>query len=95
MLTWPSPNCQQCCCSQQPSLGGIYVISREGGTPQKLVSLGHAPTWSPDGNSLAFGTLPPGAHPFDEGHWFEIHRIDLRTKQVTLLPSTDNMMAPW
>ncbi len=76
-------------------LGRIYVIGMEGGTPQKVVPFGAAPTWSPDGSSLAFGAMVPGAHVFDQGHWFDIHTIDLRTMQVTVLPSTENRYIPW
>jgi eukaryotic-like serine/threonine-protein kinase len=77
------------------SLVDIYIVSMEGGIPEKVVDWGHAPAWSPDGNSLAFGTLVPGTHVFQKGRWIEIHTIDLRTKQVTVLPSSVNLYAPW
>jgi Tol biopolymer transport system component len=77
------------------SVGSAYVISIEGGTPQKVAPFGAAPTWSPDGNSLAYGALVPGKHVFDQGHWFDIYTVDLRTMQVTVLPSTENRYVPW
>jgi eukaryotic-like serine/threonine-protein kinase len=73
----------------------IYVVSTEGGTPQKVISFGHAPAWSPDGNSLAYGAMVPGAHVFQQGHWFEIHTIDLRTKRVSVLASPENRFFTW
>jgi eukaryotic-like serine/threonine-protein kinase len=79
-----------------PSSGlGAYVLKMEGGTPEKVVDLGHAPTWSPDGNSLAFGTIVPGRHLFDESHWCEIHVVDLRTKQVSVVPTVEDRFGPW
>jgi len=77
------------------SIVGMYVVPMAGGTPERILEWGHAPTWSPDGNSLAFGALVPGTHVFQEGRWLEIHTIDLRTKQVTVLPSADNLYVPW
>jgi eukaryotic-like serine/threonine-protein kinase len=77
------------------SLLDVYVIAMIGGSPDKVVTWGHAPTWSPDGNSLAFGALVAGAHVFQPGRWLEVHTIDLRTRQVTVLPSSGNRYAPW
>jgi Tol biopolymer transport system component len=78
------------------SLVDVYVVPMAGEPPQKVVEWGHAPAWSPDGNSLAYATLVPGAHVFQQaGAWLEIHTIDLRTRQVTVLPSSDNQYGPW
>jgi Tol biopolymer transport system component len=77
------------------SLLDVYVISMAGGSPEKIVTWGHAPAWSPDGNSLAFGALVPGAHVFQQERWLEVHTIDLRTKQINVLPSSRNQYAPW
>jgi Tol biopolymer transport system component len=75
---------------------GVYVLKIEGGTPEKVVDqVGHAPTWSPDGDSLAFGAIVPGRHLFDESHWCEIHLVDLRTKQVSVLPTVEDRFGPW
>ena len=77
------------------SLVDVYVIPISGGSPEKVVEWGHAPAWSPDGNSLAFGTLVPGTHVFQQGRWLEVHTINLRTREVTVLPGTDNLYGPW
>jgi serine/threonine protein kinase/Tol biopolymer transport system component len=77
------------------SLVGIYVIDLDGGKPQKKVDWGHAPAWSPDGNSLAFAALVPGAHLFERGRWLDIDTIDLRTNVITRLPSKANHFNPW
>lgn len=74
---------------------GVYVLSMAGGTPEKVVDVGHAPAWSPDGNSLAYAALVPGRHPFDEKHWAEIHIIDLRTKRISVVPTTEDHFGPW
>lgn len=74
---------------------GVYVLNVEGGTPEKVVDMGHAPAWSPDGNSLAFAAVVPGRHPFDETHWLEIHIIDLLTKQIRVVPTAEDRFGPW
>jgi eukaryotic-like serine/threonine-protein kinase len=77
------------------SLVGVYVVNLSGGTAQRIVDWGHAPVWSPDGNSLAFATLVPGAHLFARGRWLEVRTIDLRTNEITTLPSKVNHFGPW
>ena len=77
------------------SLVDIYIVNMEGGVSEKVVDWGHAAAWSPDGNSLAFGTLVPGTHFFDRKRWLEVHTIDLRTRRVTVLPGAVNLYAPW
>lgn len=77
------------------SLIDVYVVDISGGPPRRVAEGGHAPAWSPDGNSLAFGALVPGAHLFQQGHWLEVRTIDLRTKEVTVRTSTKNHYGPW
>ena len=66
----------------------IYLISSEGGTPERLPSE-HGrwnPYWSPDGNSLVFavGGDPNGP----------IYTMDLRTKRVSALPGSSGLFSP-
>src|SRR5215469_10091924 len=73
---------------------GVYVLNMEGGQPEK-VEIGHAPAWSPDGNSLAFFAIIPGHHPFDESHWSEIRILDLHTKKVSVIATPEIYFGPW
>jgi len=75
---------------------GIYVLGMQGGTPEKVVEeSGHAPAWSPDGNSLAYAAVAPGHHFEDQYHWCEIHIIDLHTKKLSVIATPDNWFGPW
>src|SRR3984957_10094414 len=74
---------------------GIYVLSMVGGTPEKVVEIGHGPAWSPDGNSLAFAAIIPGRHIYDESHWIEIRILDLRTKKVSVIPTSGEWFGLW
>ena len=38
--------------------GGIWVISRTGGTPRQISAFGSRPAWSPDGTRIAFQSAP-------------------------------------
>jgi Tol biopolymer transport system component len=68
----------------------IYLVSADGGTPQALMPGGPQsqtdPTWSPDGNSVAFG----GVFTEVDG----IHIFDLKTRQVSTLPGSDKLFSP-
>jgi len=74
----------------------VYVMSMKGGTPEKVVEeAGHAPAWSPDGNSLAYAALAPGHHLFDSSHFVEIHVVNLQSKKVLVIPCDDDWYGPW
>ena len=68
----------------------IYLVSADGGTPQAMMPGGPQsqadPTWSPDGNSVAFG----GVFSALDG----IHIFDLKTRQVSTLPGSDKLFSP-
>ena len=68
----------------------IYLVSADGGTPQAMMPGGPQsqadPTWSPDGNSVAFG----GVFSALDG----IHILDLKTRQVSTLPGSDKLFSP-
>jgi Tol biopolymer transport system component/DNA-binding winged helix-turn-helix (wHTH) protein len=69
----------------------IYVVSSEGGTPQRIVPSDQSQmdvTWSPDGNSLVFGTLNVPNSPMP------IYTIDLRSKRVSILPNSTGLFSP-
>ncbi len=67
----------------------IYMLSAEGGAPEQLTngedSTGFDPTWSPDGNSLAFGGFPTGH--------VVIHVLNLTTHQLSMLPRSDGLFS--
>ena len=68
----------------------IYLVSADGGTPQAMMPGGPQsqadPTWSPDGNSVAFG----GVFSALDG----IHILDLKTRQISTLPGSDKLFSP-
>jgi serine/threonine protein kinase len=74
-----------------PQLWQIYVVPAEGGSPQQLVSDDKnegAPDWSPSGSQLVFSQFPElGSAARD----MVIHRLDLRTHQVSILPGSEGL----
>jgi Tol biopolymer transport system component/DNA-binding winged helix-turn-helix (wHTH) protein len=68
----------------------IYIVSADGGTSKQAIpgelNEGEA-SWSPDGNSLAFGPL----------WWLEgsaaIRVLDLKTGQITTLPDSEGLFS--
>lgn len=75
---------------------GLYVLQTDNGKIEKLLDFGLAPTWSPDGNSLAFTAVVDGKHFWDETPWCEIRVIDLKTRKISVLPDPlGSRFAPW
>jgi len=67
----------------------IQLISSEGGTPQRVFPSEQSQMdayWSPDGNSLVFGTAGAPNMP--------IYTIDLRSRRVTTLPGSSGFFSP-
>jgi len=74
----------------------LYVLELSGRTIEMPADFGHAPTWSPDGNSLAFGAIVAGKHFWDEPPFCEIHIIDLRTRKISVIADpSGSRYAPW
>ena len=66
----------------------IYMISAEGGEPI-LLAKGGDPTWSPDGNSIAYGTGRAGTPAGPEVR--EIRILDVHTMNDTKVPGSDGL----
>ena len=67
----------------------IYLVSNEGGTPQRVFPSEQSQmdvNWSPNGNSLAFGSVEVPNAP--------IYMIDLRSKSVSTLPGSNGLYSP-
>jgi DNA-binding winged helix-turn-helix (wHTH) protein/WD40 repeat protein len=67
----------------------VYLMSSEGGTPQRILPSEQSQTdlnWSPDGNSLVFGTLFVSDAP--------IYIFDLQSKRVSTLPGSKGLWDP-
>ncbi len=73
----------------------ICVVASDGGAVQELTS-GQSndadPTWSRDGNTLAFGT--PIVSQGGASATMAIHLLDLRTQQVSRLPGSEGLFSP-
>jgi dipeptidyl aminopeptidase/acylaminoacyl peptidase len=68
----------------------LYIVSADGGAPQQSLpelEEGSDPTWSPDGNSLLFGLEDSAQHQV-------IQVLDLKTKQVTVVPGSEGLKEP-
>jgi len=72
----------------------IYLVSSEGGTPQRILPSEQSQmdaNWSPDGNSLVFGTL---REYLAVSNASPIYTIDLRSKRVSTLPGSSGLYSP-
>jgi eukaryotic-like serine/threonine-protein kinase len=67
--------------------GVTFVVSMNGGTPQKLLEDANAPDWSPDGNLLAVASYMQGA--------FQSRIVDVRNGNVSLVPDSKDTLGPW
>jgi len=67
----------------------IYLVSSEGGTPQRVLPSEQSQVdanWSPDGNSLVFGSFFVSEMP--------ISIIDLKSNRVSTLPGSRGLFSP-
>jgi Tol biopolymer transport system component/DNA-binding winged helix-turn-helix (wHTH) protein len=75
--------------AKQPE-SALYVISADGGTPQRLPS-GDAPvlshSWSPHGESMVIGEWIKTSAPV-------LRILDVKTKQLSLIPGSEGMLFP-
>ena len=70
----------------------VFVIGKDGGNPLPVTSQEFKetdPTWSPDGNTLAFGHVDD-LHP----ELTLSQTCDLRTHQLSKVPGSDGIFAP-
>jgi DNA-binding winged helix-turn-helix (wHTH) protein/Tol biopolymer transport system component len=66
--------------------GGIYVVSMDGGQPQKIVEKdANAANWSSDGNVLVFWKAPDALHG-------ELQFLDLRTDKRSVVPDSQDLI---
>jgi serine/threonine protein kinase/Tol biopolymer transport system component len=70
----------------------LFLISKDGGSPQPVTPEEKAqetdPTWSPDGNTLAFGHYGDDA----AGTWIQL--LDMKTRQFSRLPGSEGIFGP-
>jgi serine/threonine protein kinase/Tol biopolymer transport system component len=74
----------------------VYLISKDGGGPQPLASTTEEiqeadPTWSPDGNTLAFGHSGFAGTAANQAL---IELFDVQTHQISQLPGSDGFFGP-
>jgi Tol biopolymer transport system component len=71
-----------------------YLISADAGSPEELLSgAGESldPTWSADGNAIAFGMSSESARDTKAD---ALHIVDLKTRQVTAIPGSAGLFSP-
>src|SRR5947209_509922 len=72
----------------------IYLISAEGGVPEKLLSDPNdgkdegVPTWSADGRTIVFGSLHYSPDKIS------IHKVDVSTRQYSQIPGSQGLWTP-
>jgi DNA-binding winged helix-turn-helix (wHTH) protein/Tol biopolymer transport system component len=69
----------------------VYVISMQGGVPQKIKSDSSAANFSPDQNLLLLTSLIDGRRP-GQGEFLELRIFDLRTGTMTTVPSSQGRL---
>ncbi len=73
--------------------GVVYVVSINGGAPQKITDNATAPDWSPDGNLLTISNTRPESE--GAASRFQPRIVDLRSGTVSVLPDSQGIVGPW
>ncbi|HKI27548.1 MAG TPA: protein kinase [Candidatus Sulfotelmatobacter sp.] len=71
-----------------------YLISMNGGTPQRLSDYASAPDWSPDGNAVVVGSLVPGKT-IGEKAYLQSRIIDVRTGTASVVSDSQGLVGAW
>jgi Tol biopolymer transport system component len=82
--------------SVPPQVDQIYVVSADGGTPQRVAPSDRRqadPTWSPDGRSLVFSQGQIFT-PDDPSYPPALYRLDLETREVSPIPGSKGLWRP-
>jgi DNA-binding winged helix-turn-helix (wHTH) protein/Tol biopolymer transport system component len=70
--------------------GNLYMISRDGGNPERLTS-GGQPSWSPDGKSILLARFSLR----EDGSWRPaLYEFDLNTRETRIVPGGDDFEGP-
>jgi len=69
----------------------MYFISTDGGEPEEVMTGIGDVGWSPDGNSMIFHS---GMAELMDNSPRAIHLLDLKTRQVTILPGSEGLYSP-
>jgi Tol biopolymer transport system component len=93
--TWSADGKQIAFAGRPPGkLWGVYTVSADGGTPERVVSLDYDvldPTWSADGEKLAFGRTAQTVRGSKEN---AIFTVSLRTREIVALPDSAGLFSP-
>jgi serine/threonine protein kinase/Tol biopolymer transport system component len=71
---------------------GVFVVPADGGPPQRIAGPGANPTWSADGNAVAYNAWITTTRA--SAIRSEIHIIDLRTGKDSLVPDSEEKLGP-
>jgi Tol biopolymer transport system component len=72
---------------------GMYIVSSDGGSPERVMPGSGDVGWSTDGNSLVYSDTPPIWDPSASGQ-MALHILDLRKHQVSTLPGSEGLYSP-
>ena len=74
--------------------GVLYVVSVNGGAPQKLSDNAWGPKWSPDTKRLTFTSVASGKK-FGEKGFYQSRVLDLRDGDISVIPNSEDTVGPY
>jgi hypothetical protein len=74
--------------------GILYVVSMNGGAPQRLSDNAWVGGWSPDSNRVAFTSVVSGKE-FGEKGFYQTRVLDLRDRDISVIPDSEDTVGAW
>jgi len=90
-----SPDGEQIAFRSERQGGGLFVMGRTGEFPRRVSDAGFNPTWSPDGQTIAYSTVAADFNPYQRSGVGALWTVRIATGEQRLIYPGDAVQPAW